>query len=186
MPILVRAAMLGVATGSRSTLGLAVLTLTAGREPARAASGAVPAGRRLRTQSVRSGSPWTNTAQIARTWTDSTWTHRTWTKRAAALALAGELVGDKLPQTPSRLEPVGVASRVVMGLASGAILSFREGHSSSRMLLAAAAGAAGAVVGTGVGATWRDLAAEKFGSDLPGALIEDGVAITLASAAVRG
>jgi uncharacterized membrane protein len=46
---------------------------------------------------------------------------------AAALADAGELVADKLPTTPSRLEPPGLAGRVVSASLAGAVLA-RSGH----------------------------------------------------------
>ncbi|MDQ1720409.1 MAG: hypothetical protein QOI26_143 [Pseudonocardiales bacterium] len=135
MPLLTRAALLGLASGGRSSFGLAALALT------NSSSAGVL------------GSPWT--------------------RRLAGVAAAGELVGDKLPQTPSRLQPAGLAPRLASGAAAGAILAHREGGSRNRTVLAAALGLLGAAAGSWLGASWRQLAVRRFGKDLPGALIED-------------
>lgn len=144
MSILTRAAALGLATGSRSTAGLAALSAsTAG------SSGSILTSR--------------------------------WTARLAAVAAAGELVGDKLPRTPSRLQPPSVAARLALGTAGAAILSHREGNSRSSTVLAGLLGLAGAGVSTWAGARWRGVAAKRLGRDLPGALAEDAAC----AAAVR-
>jgi uncharacterized membrane protein len=135
MSLLSRAALLGLATGGRSTAGLAALALTN-----RSRAGVV-------------GSPWT--------------------RRLAGTATAGELIGDKLPQIPSRLQPEGLLPRLVLGTATGAILSHREGANRNRTLLAGVLGLAGAAAGSRLGVSWRQLASKRFGKDLPGALIED-------------
>lgn len=80
LPPLVRAALLGAATGSRSTLGLQAVARSTGNRTAR---------------------------------------------RAAAVAVLGELVADKLPQTPSRLEPTGLGARVVSAALGGAAVGRR-------------------------------------------------------------
>ncbi|MEO7261607.1 MAG: DUF4126 domain-containing protein [Jatrophihabitantaceae bacterium] len=135
MSVLMRAIMLGLATGGRSTAGLAALALTNG-----SSGGAL-------------GSPWT--------------------RRLAGVAAAGELVGDKLPQTPSRLQPRGLALRLAFGAVAGAVLTHREGGSRNRAALAGALGLLGAGAGSRLGASWRQTAGRRFGKDLPGALIED-------------
>ena len=137
MSLLLRAALLGLATGSRSTLGIAALAASADR-----------------VHPVLRG--------------------------AVLLASAGELTGDKLPQTPSRTEAPGLAARVVLGAVSAALLARRGGSSAARIAVAATAGSAGAVVGTYAGARWRAVAADRFGRDLPGAIAEDLAAVTLA------
>ncbi|HEY0168673.1 MAG TPA: hypothetical protein VGB75_16630 [Jatrophihabitans sp.] len=135
MSALTRAALLGLATGSRSTSGLAALTLTGN-------SSAGPLG-----------SPWA--------------------RRLARVAAAGELLGDKLPQAPSRLRPEGLVPRLAFGALAGAVLTHREGGSRGRTALAASLGLAGAGAGSLLGVSWRQAASRRFGKDLPGALIED-------------
>ncbi|MCW2542098.1 MAG: hypothetical protein JWN95_3823 [Frankiales bacterium] len=101
------------------------------------------------------------------------------------LASAGELVGDKQPNTPSRLEPAGFASRIAFGALCGGVVVHRAGRSVAPTALGALLGAAGATAGAQAGATWRQIASRKFGPDLPGALLEDAVAILTATAAVK-
>ncbi|MCW2523084.1 MAG: hypothetical protein JWO63_1419 [Frankiales bacterium] len=148
-----RAALLGLATGSRSSLGLTALAVTAAQ------------GSRRRGHS---------------------WLRSPWVARAALVATAGELTGDKLPQTPSRLEPAGFVPRLVLGGVAGAILSYREGRSPGHRAASGAIGVLAAAAGAQLGASWRNLAAEQFGSDLPGAFAEDALAIGAAALAVTG
>jgi uncharacterized membrane protein len=103
-----------------------------------------------------------------------------------AVAATGELVGDKLPKTPSRLEPGGIGARVVLGGTAAAALAYRGGGAPSRgeLAQAIALGVGAAIAGTFGGARWRAIAAKRFGRDLPGALIEDAVAFGGALAAV--
>ncbi|MDQ1743685.1 MAG: hypothetical protein QOE23_2024 [Pseudonocardiales bacterium] len=108
-----------------------------------------------------------------------------WTRRLAGTAAAGELVGDKLPQTPSRLEPQGLVPRLALGTAAGAILTRREGAGPARTVLAGALGLLGAAAGSRLGASWRQQASRRFGQDLPGALIEDAVWLGVARYASR-
>jgi uncharacterized membrane protein len=90
----------------------------------------------------------------------------------SALALV-ELVGDKLPRTPSRKVPMQFGTRIVVGALCGAAL----GTDAGVMLGGLFAGAVGAVVGTLGGAALRAQLARAFGKDLPAALLEDVVAI---------
>lgn len=84
-----------------------------------------------------------------------------------------ELVGDKLPKTPSRKLPMQVGARVLSGAFSGAVLGLAGGEWIGGL----AAGAMGAIIGTYGGAEARARLACAFGRDLPAALIEDAVAI---------
>jgi uncharacterized membrane protein len=85
----------------------------------------------------------------------------------------GELIGDKLPSTPSRKVPVQFGTRIVTGALCGAALAAPGGQ----VVLGAIAGALGAVIGTLGGAAARSALARAFGRDLPAALIEDVVAV---------
>ena len=91
---------------------------------------------------------------------------------ATALALA-ELVGDKLPMTPSRKVPLQFGTRIVSGALCGAALGAPGGATLVGLLL----GAIGAVIGTLGGAAARTRLAAAFGKDLPAALLEDVVAV---------
>ena len=142
--LLARSALLGLATGARSSLGLAGPVLTAPR--ATGVAGAV---------SGRAGS---------------------W---VAATALVGELVGDKLPQTPSRLDGPGAPLRVVSAAGGASALARRQ---QARVGGPVLAGIAGAVVGTRGGASWRAWYADRA-PDWQGALIEDGAALALTALA---
>src|SRR5882757_2508253 len=71
-----------------------------------------------------------------------------WTRRLLVAAAAGELVVDKLPNTPSRLEPAGLAGRLALGaLAAGLFARTRR----APWLPAAAIGASSAIVAAKVG-----------------------------------
>ena len=84
-----------------------------------------------------------------------------------------ELVGDKLPVTPSRKNPGGFVARVVVGGFAGAAL----GMSLGSVWVGIVSGVVGAVAGTLAGAAARAKLATVFGRDLPAALLEDAVAI---------
>jgi uncharacterized membrane protein len=94
-----------------------------------------------------------------------------------ALAI-GELIVDKLPNTPSRKAPPGFIARIVSGAFCGAALSLAGGGATSGGLIA---GGIGAVVGTLGFSEFRARLAKAFGGrDLPAALIEDACAIAAA------
>ena len=105
---------------------------------------------------------------------------RTGTALAACAAL-GELAADKLPSTPSRLEPPVLAVRVGAGAIAGGALARREG---ARVVLPAAAGGLGALAGSYAGATWRSTAGRRR-PDWQGALVEDAAVLLLAAWAAR-
>lgn len=147
---MIRAALIGVACGLRSSAGPAALAWTTplgGRHP-RPLSGMT--GR--------------------------------WGRLTTGSAALGELVADKNPRTPSRLIPPALAARAVSGATAALALAQRERGSR---LTWALAGAAGAVGGSYAGAKWRELAAERFGNDLPGAIAEDAATLALVAGASR-
>jgi uncharacterized membrane protein len=95
----------------------------------------------------------------------------------AAVSAGGELVADKLPATPARTGPPGLAARVVLGGIAAAGVAARKGEGPGVPVLVA--------VGTAVAAAFlgerlRGVAAGRLGSDLPGALSEDVLAALLA------
>ncbi|HEX4483495.1 MAG TPA: hypothetical protein VH081_06875 [Solirubrobacteraceae bacterium] len=89
-------------------------------------------------------------------------------RRALLLAAAGELVADKLPATPSRLDRRGLSGRVLSSAISGQLVAGPAG--AARSVSAALASAV-------AGATVRGRAPGVLA-----ALCEDCVAIALASA----
>jgi uncharacterized membrane protein len=103
-----------------------------------------------------------------------------WTPWILTLLAAVELVTDQLPTTPSRTVPVQFGTRILMGGVCGAALTAGAGT----MLPGAIVGIAGAVAGTLGGRAFRARMAAAFGSDRPGALLEDVIAIGLAVAVV--
>jgi uncharacterized membrane protein len=107
-------------------------------------------------------------------------------KAAFAVAAAAEVVIDKLPATPSRLQPRGLIARAVSGAASGALLTHSDDQ-ADRMtpLIAAGVGSLAALAGAVLGASGRRLLARRTGHDLTGAMVEDLVASALAVMAVN-
>lgn len=104
-------------------------------------------------------------------------TRRTPIRINLILAAAGELIADKLPKTPSRTDPAGVIGRVV----SGGICGRTVGGPLGAALAAAVAGGS-----TFLCHDLRAAAGTRTGlPDLPFALIEDALAVSLAFAAVR-
>lgn len=97
------------------------------------------------------------------------------TATSGALAL-GELVADKLPFVPSRLGAPALAGRVALGGTAAVAQARRDGHDPLVPALVGAASAAGSAV---LLSRLRGVAAQRFGSDRPGAFLEDGVAALL-------
>jgi uncharacterized membrane protein len=156
--------LLGVATGIRSSMALAGLGL---RPP--------PPSGIQRLKGVFYGtSAWTGGHKLV--------------AASGVVAVAGELVADKLPTTPSRLELPGLLTRLGIGALVGAGSARRWHADPVQVAVSAAIGVVGAAAGSFAGARWRSWAGTKFGSDLPGALIEDatGLAVTAAAMAVHG
>jgi uncharacterized membrane protein len=100
-----------------------------------------------------------------------------WLAAAAAAAALGELVGDKLPTTPSRLQQPQLSGRVAAGALAGGILARQHGRS---LVLPAVVAGAAALAASYAGAAWRAKA-----PGIPPAVAEDAAAATLAWAATR-
>jgi uncharacterized membrane protein len=100
-----------------------------------------------------------------------------------ALAAVGELVTDKLPQTPSRLDAGPFLGRLSLGATAGAGVASAFGRSR---ILGGVLGIAGAAAGSYAGARYRALAAERTEvPDVVWAIAEDAAAVTLALAVTR-
>ena len=87
----------------------------------------------------------------------------------------GELIGDKLPKTPARVETFPLVGRTAFGAACGAALAVVAG---TGLLLGAVLGGVGAVVGAYAGYLLRRTLTTRGGlADLPVALVEDVIAL---------
>ena len=154
VPPLLRAALLGVLSGSRSATPLAVLALNHDAPEAR--------GRWQRWRLFRS--------PIGR--------------GALVAAGVGELVGDKLPATPSRVGAGPLVGRAVSGAVAGIAMA-GAGRRGTPMA-AALAGAFGALAGSWLFYQARKAVVEKTGlPDVVVAFAEDAVAISGSVAVVR-
>jgi uncharacterized membrane protein len=100
---------------------------------------------------------------------------------AGLLAATGEVVVDKLPTTPSRLEPQVLGGRIAAGAGVGGGLAHREKQS---VWVPAAVGAAGAAAGSYAGVAWRRWAATRV-PDWQAAVAEDVVTLLVARYAVK-
>lgn len=104
----------------------------------------------------------------------------------AALA-AGELVGDKLPFMPSRLEPGGLVGRMASGaLCGAAVVAASRNRDSGALAAGAALGAVAAIAGAFAGYHLRRQLGQKL--DIPDpaiAVIEDLIAVGGSIALVR-
>ncbi|WP_334826361.1 hypothetical protein [Nostoc sp.] len=88
-----------------------------------------------------------------------------------------ELIGDMLPQIPSRTSPPALIARILSGGIVGWLVT---GANSSFALVGALFGVVGALVGAYGGRAVRIAAIERIGA-VPAALAEDVVAIALAA-----
>lgn len=152
IPVPVRSLLLGALSGARSMTPLAMLGLYRGR-------GSLDGG-----------------------WKD--WpVLRSPVGRAALVAAAiGELVGDKLPRTPSRMKPLPLLARVGTGAVSGAALGTLRGAGGWRR--SAVLGAVGGVIGSYAGSSLRQGGTATGLPDMVFALIEDAATIACAAAVV--
>lgn len=100
----------------------------------------------------------------------------TWTPWILTMLALAELVTDQLPSTPSRTVPMQFGARIVSGAICGAAVA-----PADALLIGAAIGAVGAIVGTLGGAAARSRLALAFGRDLPAALLEDLAAVGAAA-----
>jgi uncharacterized membrane protein len=102
------------------------------------------------------------------------------TRRLLMVAAAGELIADKLPATPSRLAPLGIASRLLLGaLAAGLFAETQR----APWRPAAAIGATSAALAAKLGHDLRARLA-RHAPDPAVAVVEDAVAVGLAAAGV--
>ena len=109
--------------------------------------------------------------QLGQTWLAFLGYH--WTPYVLTLLALGELGTDKLPSSPSRTVPIQLGARILAGAVSGAAI----GATRDALLIGAAFGIVGALIGTYAGAGFRSKLAKAFGRDLPAGLLEDVVAI---------
>jgi uncharacterized membrane protein len=149
MPWLLAISLLGFATGLRSMTPMAVLCWFA-------YCGRLP---------------------VADTWAG--WTARLVVGILFTVLALGELVADKLPNTPNRTAPVGLGARLALGGLVGAILAASLHGSLVECVLL---GAVGAVAGTFVGFLLRRGIVRNLGcADWPVALVEDLTTILIAT-----
>jgi uncharacterized membrane protein len=92
-------------------------------------------------------------------------------RRVVLVAACGELLADKLPSTPSRLEPRGLGGRLLSSAIAGRIVAGPRG---------AATGAAAALIGAVAGNRARNTLVGPLT-----AYAEDGLAIALAALGSR-
>ncbi|MGC4108088.1 MAG: hypothetical protein QM753_17330 [Thermomicrobiales bacterium] len=114
----------------------------------------------------------------------ATWPPYRWPVGRVALVagMFGEFVGDKLPTTPSRLEPGSLAGRVASGMLAGAAIGSDGGKRG--VMTGATLGAVGAIAGSFGGYWARKTIVKKSGlPDFPVAVLEDCTAVGLAAIA---
>lgn len=106
-------------------------------------------------------------------------------RKALMMSSIGEIAGDKLPMTPSRLAPGPLVGRIAFGGLAGAAIG-SEGAGRMSIVRGALFGIAGAVIGNVGGYHARKTVAEATGLPDPVvAVAEDAIAISLARASVR-
>ena len=103
--------------------------------------------------------------------------------KALVLMELGELVGDKLPATPSRTSPPPLLGRAASGALVGAAVFVSEGR---RATTGAALGSTAAIAGAFAGERLRALAVEKTGLPDPVvALAEDATVVLVGLRSLR-
>jgi len=110
-------------------------------------------------------------------------------RSAGRLAVAGEVVGDKLPDTPSRLDRPVFLARLVAGGVGALGLALAERRPSASVVLAIPVGVAGAYVGSFAGHTWRTWAAQDGPAwarpDTRAAALEDALVLATSARLLR-
>ncbi|MDX6230227.1 MAG: hypothetical protein QOI76_3617 [Frankiales bacterium] len=99
----------------------------------------------------------------------------------ALFAAAGEAVVDKLPSTPSRLEPRALGVRIAVGAGAAGWLALRD---KEPVWVPVALGAAGGAAGSYAGAAWRRWAGHRV-PDWQAAVTEDFATFLIARYATR-
>lgn len=151
-----QAGLLGLVTGARSMTGLAAYAL-------------------VTPTSVSSSQP------------ERVLGHR-WVRTGLVLAAVAEVVADKLPGTGSRLQPPALAGRLVVAAALGVLVA-RQGAATmapSTWVTTVPTAVLASLGWSVLGSRWRAWASRRLGPDLPGAVLEDVAAGTLAWTATRG
>ncbi|MEV4535964.1 hypothetical protein AB0J82_19285 [Asanoa sp. NPDC049518] len=131
----------------------------------------------------RSMTPIATIALTTRPNTASMWLDRAASNPGRVLLTAGaaaELVGDKLPNTPSRLMAQGLGIRIATGALGGAALAWRTRGNPA---LGALCGGVGAVAGSYAGAYWRRWAGTEQVTAFVAAVAEDLLTAATAVAA---
>lgn len=106
-----------------------------------------------------------------------------WTGPILSAMAVGEIVADKLPFVPSRIEPAPLAGREIIGGIAGMAVFTNDGRS---LPLGLAIGAAGAAAGSFGGYYARSFLSKRTGlPDLIWAITEDVFAIGLGRLAVH-
>lgn len=98
------------------------------------------------------------------------------------LAAVGEVGVDKHPSVPPRDSAEGLAPRIALAATSAEVMARRDQREGGPAALVAAASAVGSAL---AGMRLRRVAQQRFGSDLPGALLEDAATAVLAWAGSR-
>jgi uncharacterized membrane protein len=111
-------------------------------------------------------------------WINLNGTWASWLEHPAMVAAisvlaVAELVGDKLPKTPSRTSPPAFGARIVLGAFDGAVIGTAWGYTWTAL----GAGTIGAVLGALGGYQARARLVTSHGHDLSIALLEDAVAV---------
>ncbi|MEV4418043.1 hypothetical protein [Catellatospora sp. NPDC049609] len=153
---------LGVATGMRSQLGLAAL--------------AVAVQRRGKGRGRKSGLSRLVQTQVLASPA---------VRKSLVATAAGELVADKLPATPSRLNKGPLLARLALGGLAGGVIGWSDDRGLRRTLAGAVLGAAGAGLGAYGGHHVRAMLDSRTNvPDRYWAIAEDVTAIGLAAFAV--
>ena len=106
------------------------------------------------------------------------WTGSLVTVIVFTVLAVGEYVGDTLPTTPSRTEPLLVGARVAFGALVGGLAAHGIFEPTAGGVIF---GVVGALIGTYGGVRVRMYGAKAVGRDLPVALTESAVALGLAA-----
>lgn len=102
-----------------------------------------------------------------------------WSRATLIASGASEMIADKLPVTPSRLDPGPLAARALLGGVAGAAIASTR-HGAGAYLVGIATGALGAVAGSYAGYHARNGIEEQTGlPDLVVGLGEDALAFAL-------
>lgn len=99
----------------------------------------------------------------------------------SAVVTAGELVMDKLPTTPSRLDPGPLGGRIAAGAGAAYVVARRLGEDP---VPAAVIGGLTAVVGSYAGHAYRSWASKRV-PPIAAALVEDAVALSIGAAVLN-